>query len=128
MFGWHLEKNCIIGRNKTGNGCFQIQFAQSFLTLQTDLRLTSQNLSQRQKYIRRKQLKVLLLGILEHARPNNLHLCSMTEEYETGTNHITESIRWFLSLRFSAAGRRPTLLVQIDTLQRENINRFFLLT
>ena len=40
------------------------------------------------KSVRGHALKVKLIGVLHHAVPNSLHLLTMTEDHETGSNHI----------------------------------------
>lgn len=71
-------------------------------------------------------LKVKLVGLLEHNIENRLFLFTMTEEHQTGANHIVESVHRFLNIR-SARGPLPrTLFVQLDNCSRENKNHFFL--
>lgn len=42
--------------------------------------------------VRGKPMEVVLIGLLEHQRPNHLHLFTMTEEHETGANHIGQPL------------------------------------
>lgn len=41
-------------------------------------------------------LKVKLVGLLEHGKPNTLRLFTMTEEHKTGANHIVAKEPRFL--------------------------------
>lgn len=71
-------------------------------------------------------LKVKLVGMLEHAAENRLRLLTMTEEHQTGANHIVESLHRFLMDRSLYSEVPPTLYLQFDNCTRENKNRFFL--
>lgn len=78
------------------------------------------------KSVRGKALKVKLIGILEHSAEKRLHLYTMTEEYETGANHIVESVHRFINERASGTILPPILYIQLDNCTRENKNRYFL--
>ncbi len=71
-------------------------------------------------------IKVKLVGMLEHACENRLRLLTMTEEHQTGANHIVESLHRFLMDRSLYSQVPPTLYLQFDNCTRENKNRFFL--
>ena len=71
-------------------------------------------------------LKVKLVGMLEHAIENKLRLLTMTEEHQTGANHIVESLHRFLMDRSLYGDVPPSLYLQVDNCSRENKNRFFL--
>ena len=70
-------------------------------------------------------LKVKLVGILEHARENVLRLLTVTEEHETGSNHIVEALHRFIQDRSSSSSVPPRLYIQLDNCTRENKNRYF---
>ncbi len=71
-------------------------------------------------------IKIKLLGLLEHCRPNRLHLYTLTEEFETGANHIIESLYRFILVRANKSLLPPRLFVQVDNCTRENKNRYFM--
>lgn len=71
-------------------------------------------------------LKVKLVGLLEHNVENSLFLFTMTEEHETGANHIIEAIHRYLNTRFTQSPLPRTLFVQLDNCSRENKNHFFM--
>lgn len=48
-------------------------------------------------------LKVKLIGVLEHRRHNQLYLFTMTEQHETGANHIIEAIHQFIHHKSKAS-------------------------
>lgn len=78
------------------------------------------------KSTRGRALKVKLVGLLEHGPEKRLYLYTMTEEFETGANHIIECLHRFINDR-SLKGRLPsTLYIQLDNCSRENKNRYFL--
>ncbi|MEM9681301.1 MAG: hypothetical protein AAF901_13340, partial [Bacteroidota bacterium] len=71
-------------------------------------------------------LKVRLVGVLDHAVINRLLLMTLTQEYESGANHIIEAIHRYLVIR-SADGDLPKILyVQMDNCTRENKNRYLM--
>lgn len=68
-------------------------------------------------------MKVRLIGALQHGSPNKLLLMTLTEEYETGANHIVQALHVCLN---SHEGDLPDhLYLQLDNCTRENKNRFF---
>lgn len=78
------------------------------------------------KSARGHSLKVKLIGLLHHAIPNNLTLFTMTEDHETGANHIVETVHRFINL-YSSRGPLPrTLYVQLDNCSRENKNHYLM--
>lgn len=70
-------------------------------------------------------LTIKLVGVLEHALENRLRLLTMTEEHQTGANHIVESIHRFLMDKSLSSTIPPKLCIQVDNCTRENKNRFF---
>ncbi len=76
------------------------------------------------KDVRGNALKVRLIGILQHGSPNKLRLYTMTEEQQTGANHIVEALHRFLN-DLATASKIPSYLhIQADNCVRENKNRF----
>ncbi len=71
-------------------------------------------------------LKVKLIGLLEHGVNNNLHLYTMTEDHETGANHIIETVHRFINDRRTKGPLPPKFFVQVDNCSRENKNHFFM--
>lgn len=71
-------------------------------------------------------MKVRLIGLLKHARENILRLFTLTEEHETGANHVVETVHRFLQSRVTQGPLPRTLYIQVDNTSRENKNRFFL--
>ncbi len=71
-------------------------------------------------------LKVKLVGVLEHAVENRLRLLTMSEEHETGANHIVEAVHRFLMDRSLSSSPPHRFYVQFDNCTRENKNRFLL--
>lgn len=68
-------------------------------------------------------MKVRLIGALEHGQPNKLLLMTLTEEYETGANHIIQALHVCLNKH---EGKLPEVLyLQLDNCTKENKNRFF---
>ena len=75
------------------------------------------------------KLKVKVVGVLEHILRGQewLSLFAMTEEYETGANHIVEVVHQTLQRKKDTIGRLPpVLMVQVDNCIRENKNRYFM--
>lgn len=74
------------------------------------------------------KLKVKVVGCLEHVLRGGekLSLYAMTEEYETGANHVIEVAHRVLQRKKELMGKLPpNLFVQVDNCIRENKNRFF---
>ena len=71
-------------------------------------------------------MKVKLIGLLEHNIPNILNLFTMTEEHQTGANHVIEAVHRFINLRRLKGPLPPTLFVQVDNCSRENKNRYLM--
>lgn len=44
------------------------------------------------KDVRYRTMKISLTALLDHSKLNRLHLCTMTEEHETGAKHVVETI------------------------------------
>ncbi len=74
---------------------------------------------------RGNSLSIKLVGLLEHASENRLRLLTMTEEHQTGANHIVEAIHRFLMDKYISSVLPPKLFIQVDNCTRENKNRFF---
>lgn len=68
-------------------------------------------------------LKVLLLGILELRTVNMLHLFTMMEEHETGSNNVIGALHRFLTECVISGALPPKLYMQFDNCTRENKNR-----
>jgi len=62
-------------------------------------------------------LKVKLVGLLEHGPVKHLSLYTMTEEYETGANHVIEVLHRSLSSKHETSGLPHTLFIQVATAQ-----------
>lgn len=76
-----------------------------------------------------QKLKVKVVGVLEHIVRGQewLSLFTMTEEYETGANHIVEVVHRALQRKKEKFGKLPpTLFVQVDNCIRENKNRYLM--
>ena len=75
-------------------------------------------------------MKMNVVGLLEHrgGRTKHLWLLTMTEDFETGSNHVVEAIhRWIEAKREEDEGRLPpTLFIQVDNCSRENKNKYFM--
>ncbi len=78
------------------------------------------------KSVRGHSLKVKLVGLLHHQTPNNLHLFTMTEEHETGSNHIVETIHRFINTQQALASLPREFYVQLDNCSRENKNHYLM--
>lgn len=64
-----------------------------------------------------------LIGIMEHGVDNVVALYTMTENFETGTNHIIECLHGYLNYRNAKRNLPKVLSLQIDNFTRENKNR-----
>lgn len=69
-------------------------------------------------------LKVKLIGLLEHKLENFLFLYTMTQEHETGANHIVEVLHRFINAKRADGPLPRKFFVQLDNCTRENKNRF----
>lgn len=63
---------------------------------------------------RENSLKLKLIGVLENCLQNRLTLMTLTEEHETGENHVVEAIHRFISERTVFAKLPKVLYVQFD--------------
>ena len=71
------------------------------------------------------KLKVKVVAALEHGRQKKLNFYLMTEEFETGSNHIIEAIHRTLDAKYLEEGKLPAnLYLQLDNCTRENKNRY----
>ncbi len=73
-----------------------------------------------------ESLKVHLIGALEHNVENILHLFTMTQEHQTGSNHIVETVHRFINDRRKRGPLPPNLFIQVDICTRENKNQYFM--
>lgn len=72
-------------------------------------------------------IKVKLIGVLDHGNVNHLSLFTLTDEFETGANHVVEAIHRTLQSKHLSVGTLPScLFVQMDNCTRENKNRFLM--
>ncbi len=78
------------------------------------------------KDVRGQGLKVHLIGVLQHLSMNRLRLFTMTEDHQTGANHIVECVHRFVN-DVAREGPLPrTLFLQLDNCVRENKNQYLL--
>lgn len=78
------------------------------------------------KDTRGHSLKVKLIGILQHGTEKSVALYTMTENHETGGNHVIECIHRYLNSRNDQYGLPKVLCIQMDNCTRENKNRYTL--
>lgn len=78
------------------------------------------------KSMRGEKLKVRLIGIKEHLPIPNVFFYLMTEEFETGSNHIVEALHRFLTQKAKNDHLPLVLFVQADNCSRENKNKYFM--
>lgn len=71
-------------------------------------------------------LKVKLVGLLEHRLANKLYLYTMTQEHQTGANHVVEVLHRFINQKHTTGPLPSKFYVQLDNCSRENKNRFVL--
>jgi len=69
-------------------------------------------------------IKVKLVGLIEHGVENRASLFTMTDNFETGANHIIETMHRYLDRRNGQIGLPQTLFIQMDNCTRENKNRY----
>lgn len=74
---------------------------------------------------RGRDLKTRRCGLMNHGKPNQLPLNTMTAKHETAANYVLEAVYWFLAHSFSDGFLLPTLIVQLKNCKRENKNRYF---
>lgn len=72
------------------------------------------------------RLKVKLIDVLEHGKPNTLNLYKLTEEHQTVSNHIAEAIHRYLTDRHLRGNLPMKLFIQMDSWFRKNQNRSLL--
>lgn len=58
-------------------------------------------------------MNVRSIGVQEHKRPDHVYLYTMTEEHETGANHIVEAVQWLFIDRVTSSPVPPKLFVQL---------------
>lgn len=71
------------------------------------------------------KIKVKCIGVLEHKKEKNLTLFTITEEFESGANHVIEAIHRVLNRKKNSGKLPPVLFIQADNCTRQNKNRFF---
>lgn len=69
---------------------------------------------------------VRLIGIKEHLPIPNVSFYLMTEEFETGANHVIEEVRRFLTHKAEQGPIASTIYAQADNCWRENKNKYFM--
>lgn len=69
-------------------------------------------------------LKVKLVGLLEHRLQVRLFLYTMTQDHETGANHVIEALHRFLLTKRMEGPLPRKLFIQLDNCSRENKNRY----
>lgn len=69
-------------------------------------------------------MRVELIGLLEHHKPNPIQLFTMTEKHETGVNHIVEALQRYITDLSALECLPQTLYIQMDNCTRENMHRF----
>jgi len=80
----------------------------------------------RTKAERGHSMKIKLIGLIDHGAINRSHLFLMTEEFETGSNHVVEALHRSLTVKSQTGSLPDTLFLQMDNCTRENKNRFTL--
>lgn len=65
-----------------------------------------------------------LIGVLEHGPAKSLSLYTMTDEFETGANHVIERLHRTLSVKAGKGKLTDILYLQVDNCTRENKNRY----
>lgn len=78
------------------------------------------------KDTRGHSIKVKLVGIVQHGRQKHISLYTMSENHETGANHVIECLHRFLNNRNDQFGLSKNLYIQMDNCSRENKNRYTL--
>lgn len=71
-------------------------------------------------------IRVHLIGLLQHEKENRLHLFTMTDEHETGSNHMIEACHRFINDKARDGKLPSTFFVQLDNSRRENKNKYSL--
>lgn len=71
-------------------------------------------------------MKVKLVGQLEHKPKNCLTLLTMTQEHQTGANHIVEVLHRFLCRKREHGTLPRKLYLQLDNCSRENKNKYMM--
>lgn len=69
-------------------------------------------------------LKVHLIGVLQHCSINKLTLFTMTDDHQSGANHIIECIHRFINDRARDQPLPRRLFIQGDNCVRENKNQY----
>ena len=69
-------------------------------------------------------MKVKLVGLLEHRLQTRLTLMTMTQEHQTGSNHVIEVLHRFLDRKRKEGPLPKNLFVQLDNCSRENKNKY----
>ena len=82
--------------------------------------------SQATKSEKGHSIKVRLIGTLVHGPHKRLFLHTMTQEYETGGNHVIEALHRVLQSLSQEKPLQPVLYAQLDKRTREKKNRYVL--
>lgn len=69
-------------------------------------------------------IKVKLVGVLQHGVQNHLRLYTLTDEHQTGANHIIESLHRSISDISEKCKLPRRFNLQVDNCGRENKNKF----
>ena len=69
-------------------------------------------------------LKIKLIGVMEHSATGRVGLYTMTEDHETGANHVIECVHRFIDSKNKTTGLANVLYIQMDNCTRENKNRY----
>lgn len=72
------------------------------------------------------KMKVKCVGVLEHGSEKHLSLFVMTEEFESGANHVLEAIHSVLQKKRAVGTLPEVLFIQADNCTRKNKNKFFM--
>lgn len=73
------------------------------------------------------KLKVKCVGVLEHLSPKKRFFFTMTEEHNTGANHVIEALHRTINHKYQEELQLPpTMFIQVDNCTRENKNKYFL--
>ena len=78
------------------------------------------------KDTRGESLKVKLIGLLDHGTDRALSLFTLTAQFETGANHLIESLHRWLDRKAEGNPLPKTIFIQMDNCTRENKNRYTL--
>ena len=76
---------------------------------------------------RGEKMQMKIVGVLEHEMHKQLTLLTLTDDFESGANHVIEALHRVLGRTKSKRGKLPPVFfVQADNCTRENKNRYLL--